>query len=136
MFKVFTCDTNTYVMSICFADSVGTECGEILEDAFSSVKPINGLDMARSTTIVEEEKLIDFSRMKVFTHAPWFRDPIHVKKNMLSHVGVQKAMDSRIYDRDCRALYQPLIARLWEEYGRRQKAYLERFVDEEHFRSF
>lgn len=135
-FEMVLYDTNNHLVPIWFMHSVGTECAEVWEVIFRSAQEVDGFDCVGRVTVTDQEKGIDKAFKKVMANAALFLDVLHVKKNMLPVLGVERAMGGALYDR---AVYEPSPSRcdaIRAQYGPKQKEYLSRFPDHSLYRSF
>lgn len=135
-YEVVLYDTNNHITPICFAHSVATENGETWKSVFQNVATIDGFDCPGRVIVTDQEKGIDTAFSKVMCNAKLFLDFLHVKKNMISSLGVEKAMGPALYKRALWAPSQGRCELIKEEYGPKQKAYLSKFSNEQLYRSY
>lgn len=72
--------------------------------------------------IVDMKKSIDSSFRKPMTSVKLSLDEVQIKKNMMSTLGVERAIVGGLYGRAVKASSQTMVNAIRNEYGPRQRA--------------
>lgn len=129
MLQAAVYDTNSHICPLVFAHSVRTECEETQLPELQALQSLPSFDVARRTTIVDQENSIGAAFRSRMGHANMFLDWIHIKKNMSSSIGTEKTIGVSLYERVLRASSEEIVSQLKLQYGPNQCNYLEAFND-------
>jgi len=136
-FDVGTYTSNRSLCSIVSGHGIGPECKEEWDLRFEAAAAVVGFDVTGRTTVVDLEKAIDTAHDAAMHNGTKFNDERHVLKNMIPALGPdEKATGPGLYSRALRAPSKLEVDLIKDEYGPRQKKWLDRFPDSELYRAY
>ena len=121
---------------IVFGHFIGAENYDYWRLVFETCKDIVGFDIPGRITVVNQEKSIEKAYKDTFEHATVFLDPLHVKMNMSSKLGLGKSRGLALYERAVYAPSKTEVDQITFKYSTAQQTYLSSFKKEELYRAY
>jgi hypothetical protein len=135
-YEIVVYDANNSLCSIVAMHDIDNESSETWSDACKAAASVSGFDRQGRTLMVDMEKGCGSAISSAFRYTERFLDERHVVKNSSPHLGNERATGLLLYKRALRAPSKARVDDLVQQYGPRQKDYMDKYKLSELYKAY